>query len=295
MGLSLVGKSQNFMDWQYHDRYFSVFTGTGWTGYVGDLTNGTPFSSSLSNFNLGIEARLYSHIAARIQVGTYRIEGSDKNAADSSFNRQRNLSFQSQNYEWQLQAIYYLFKYKGKYYKRRTYEPYLGVGVGQTFFNPKADITDSEGNTNTFALHDYRTETETYKKNTFTIPMSIGLKAAFNEFINIGLDLGYRFTFSGHLDDVYGNYADPNGDKTGYPDGTTEASLSNRKFEDDVYIVNQEAFDKLIPGEKRGNGNYDGYFVINFNIEVYLPRGVFKSKKGRGRKESIIKKPSAYD
>lgn len=281
------------MDWRYHDRYFSVFAGTGWTGYIGDLTNGKPLSSGLSHFNLGVEARLYSKIAARVQVGTYRIEGSDQNAPDNSYNRQRNLSFEAQNFEWQAQAVYYFLKYNKKYYKRRTYEPYLAFGVGQTFYFPTVELTDSEGVVTKFNLRDFNTETETYAKSTVIIPLSLGVKAAINEFLNLSLDLGYRFTFSGHLDDVYGNYADPNGDTQGYPDGTDGSRLSNRKFE--VGTINQEAFDELIPGQKRGNGKYDSYFLANFNIELYLPRDLFKSKKGRGRKQKIIGKPSAYD
>lgn len=288
-------QAQNFYDWQYHDRYFSVQAGTGWTGYIGDLSHDKPFSDGLSHFNIGVEARLYSKLAARVQYMTYKIEGSDKNASDSSFYRQRNLSFHSQNHEWNLQAVYYFFDYKGKYYKRRAYEPYIAIGVGQTFFNPKADVTDVEGKTRSYALRDHRTETKSYNKSAWIIPIDLGVKLVINEFLNLGVDLGYRFAFTGYLDDVYGNYANPEGSGTGYPDGTIEATLSNRKFENDVYIINQEAFDALTPGAKRGNGKYDSYFMANFNIELYLPRDVFKSKKGRGRKGKILGKPGAYD
>ncbi|UXP30949.1 DUF6089 family protein [Reichenbachiella agarivorans] len=291
---SLVGSSQNFFDWRYHDRYFSVYAGTGWTGYVGDLTNGSPFTKGISHFNIGAEVRLYTKIAARVQYATYKIEGSDSHAADSSFNRQRNLSFHSQNHEWQAQLVYYFFKYGGKYHKRRAYEPYFALGLGQTFYNPKANVS-TLGEPKTYVLRDYHTETSSYGNSALILPVNLGVKLAVTEFINLGVDLGYRFAFTGHLDDVYGNYADPNGDGTGYPDGTVEAKLSNRKFEDDVYIVNQDAFDQLVPGNKRGNGKNDGYFLLNMNLEVYLPKDVFRSKKGRGRKGKIFSKPGAYD
>ncbi|RJE72960.1 DUF6089 family protein [Reichenbachiella sp. MSK19-1] len=292
---AFASQSQNFFDWRYHDRYFSVFAGTGWTGYLGDLTNGSPLTSGLSHFNVGAEARLYSKIAVRAQYATYKLEGSDRNAADSSYNRQRNLSFHSQNHEWQLQMVYYLFKYKGKYYKRRVYEPYIAIGGGQTFFNPKADLTNSEGKSTTYTLRDYQTETENYKGWAWIIPVNIGIKLVITEFINLGVDVGYRYAFTGHLDDVYGDYANPNGDGQGYPDGTIDASLSNRKFEDNVYIINQDAFDEMIPGQQRGNGKFDSYFLMNVNLEVYLPKDVFKSKKGRGRKGKILGKRGAYD
>ncbi|MCV9386879.1 DUF6089 family protein [Reichenbachiella ulvae] len=291
---SFCAQAQNFFDWQYHDRYFSVYTGTGWTGYVGDLTHDKPFTKGLSHFNIGVEARLYSKIAARAQYAYYIIEGSDKNAADSSFYRQRNLSFESRNHEWSVQLVYYFFDYSGKYYKRRTYEPYFALGIGQTFYNPEAKLTNVEGETNSYALRDLNTETKSYGNSAWMVPVSFGVKLVVNEFLNLGVDLGYRFTFTGHLDDVYGYYADPNGDGSAYPDETIESKLSNRKFEESVYIINQEAFDQLVPGKKRGNGKNDHYFMANINIELYLPKDIFRSKKGRGRKGKIIGKPGAY-
>ncbi|UXX79345.1 DUF6089 family protein [Reichenbachiella carrageenanivorans] len=284
---STWGFAQSFLGWQLHDRYFSIYAGTGWTGYMGDLTNGNPMTDGLSHFNVGVEARLLTRIAARVQFAQYKLEGSDKNATDSSYNRQRNLSFHSKNYEWQVEGVYYFLKYRGKYHKRRTYEPYIAAGIGQTFYNPKADHTDINEVTNTYDLRSMNTETETYGSSAWIIPVNFGVKAALNEFLNLSLDLGYRFAFTGHLDDVYGHYAGP------YPDGSIEASLSNRK--DEVPEINQEAYDALVPGAQRGNGKNDGYFLVNINLELYLPQDLFKSKNGRRRKEKILGKPSAYD
>lgn len=281
------GFSQSFLGWQLHDRYFSIYAGTGWTGYVGDLTNGSPLSDGLSHFNVGVEARLYTRIGARIQFAQYKLEGTDLNAADSSFNRQRNLSFHSKNYEWQVQGVYYFLKYRGKYHKRRTYEPYIAAGFGKTYFNPKADFTDVNDVTETYDLRSIGTETQSYGNSTWIIPVNLGVKAALNEFLNLSLDMGYRFTFTGYLDDVFGRYAGP------FDDGSIEASLSNRKNE--FPEINEEAYDLFVPNGQRGNGKKDSYFLINLNIELYLPQDLFRGKNGRRRKEKILGKPSAYD
>lgn len=285
--MTKAAQCQSFLGWQLHDRYFSIYAGTGWTGYIGDLTNGSPFSEGLSHYNFGIEARLYTRIGARVQVAQYKLRGLDANAADSSFNRQRNLSFHSKNFEWQVQGVYYFLKYRGKYHKRRTYEPYLAAGFGKTYFSPKADFTDINDVTETYDLRSIGTETETYGKSTWIIPVNIGVKAALNEFLNLSLDMGYRFTFTGYLDDVHGRYAGP------FDDGSIEASLSNRK--DEVPEINSEAYDALVPGAQRGNGKYDGYFLINLNLELYLPQDLLRGKNGKRRKEKILGKPSAYD
>ncbi|MEO9967894.1 MAG: DUF6089 family protein [Reichenbachiella sp.] len=286
IGTRLV-HAQSFLGWQLHDRYFSIYGGTGWTGYVGDLTNGSPFSDGLSHINLGIEARLYTRIAARIQFSRFKLEGSDQNAADSSFNRQRNLSFHSTNYEWQVQGVYYFLKYRGKYHKRRTYEPYIAAGFGKAYFSPKTEYTDINDVTDTYDLRSIGTETESYGKSTWIIPVNLGVKAALNEFLNLSLDVGYRFTFTGYLDDVHGRYAGP------FEDGSIEASLSNRKNE--VPEINEAAYDAFVPGAQRGNGKNDGYFLVNLNLELYLPQDLFRGKNGKRRKEKILGKPSAYD
>ncbi|MFY0624728.1 MAG: hypothetical protein JXR07_00420 [Reichenbachiella sp.] len=276
------GFSQSFLNWQLRDRYFSVYAGAGFAGYFGDLTNGHPMSNGLSSYNLGVEARLYSKIAARVQGSYYRIEGSDHNASDSSYNQQRNLSFQSKNWEWQFQAMYYFFHYRDKYHKRRTYEPYAAIGIGQTFYNPKADYRGVS-----YDLRSAGLESGTYGKSAMVIPVSLGVKAAFNEFLNLAVDIGYRYAFTKHLDDVSGSTSGP------FDQGTPEYFLSNRH--DQIPIVNQQAYDSFTTGSQRGNGTNDSYITINFSIELYLPKDVFKFRKDKNQKEKILGKPSGYD
>lgn len=280
--LSLSGYAQSFMGWEYNDRFFSGYVGTGRTGYIGELTNGKPLASGLSMLTLGVEARLLSQWGAKIQITKYTLEGSDENAADSSVNRQRNLSFFSKNAEVSLQAVYYIFPYSGKYHKRRTYDPYLALGIAYSIFNPKAILDDTE-----YTLSEYRTENTDYSKSAVVFPLGFGVKAKMNEFMNLNFDFGYRFTLTDYLDDVSGVYGGP------YSDGSLEAKLSNRK--DEIGQVNSFAYENLLTGAFRGDpNNNDGYFFLSFSIEVYLPRDLFKSRGAKTRKERIIGKPSAY-
>lgn len=277
------GWSQSFLGWQLHDRYFSVYGGTGWTGYIGELTNKKPFSQGLSHYNIGVEARLYSRVAARVQFSRFDLRGNDQNAPDSTFNRQRNLSFESTNYEWQVEAVYYFLKYRDKYYKRRAYEPYVAAGIGQVFYSPSGALIDTAGISTSYDLRSLNTEGDEYNKSSIIIPVHLGVKAAINEFINLSLDLGYRFTFTGHLDDVNASY------NNSLSSESIAAQLSNRK--DEVGIINEAAYNN----SSRGNGTNDGYFLVNLNLELYLPRDLFRSKNGKRKKEKILGKPSAYD
>lgn len=280
--VSFNGTAQSFMGWEYNDRFFSGYIGTGRAGYIGELTNGKPLASGLSMVNLGVEARLLSQLSAKIQITKYTLEGSDENAADSSVNRQRNLSFFSKNTEVSLQAVYYIFPYSGMYHKRRTYDPYLALGFAYSTFNPKTILDDAE-----YTLSDYKTENTDYSKSTIAFPLGFGVKAKMNEFMNLNFDFGYRFTFTDYLDDVSGVYGGP------YADGSIEAKLSNRK--DEIGQINSSAYEYLQSGVLRGDpNNNDGYFFLNFSVEVYLPRDLLKSRGAKTKKERIIGKPSAY-
>ena len=280
--LPMLSAAQSFMGWEYNDRYFSVQVGTGRSGYIGELTNGKPLVGGLSMFNVGVEARLLGQLGAKFQYINFDLAGSDENAKDSTVNQQRNLSFFSNNHEFSLQAVYYIFPYTGKYHTRRVYEPYIAVGVAYTLFNPKANLDGTD-----YVLSDFQTEGKAYGKSGIVLPLSLGVKWKLNEFMNLNLDLAWRFTFTDYLDDVSGVYGGP------FTDGSLKSRLSNRK--DEIAIVNQNAYDSLVPGAQRGNAaNKDKYFFVNFSLEIYLPQDLFKGRGGSTKKEKIIGKPSAY-
>ena len=279
--LCYSSEAQNFFSWLNNDRYFSASIGTGRSGYFGELSNKKPLVQDPSHFNIGLEARLFTRVAAKIQVTRYKIEASDTNAPDSSANFQRNLSFTSNNWEFILQGVYYFNRYSGKYHTRKIYDPYIAVGFGKTTFNPKTEL-DGEP----FTLRDFQTEGVNYGKSAYILPLNFGIKGKLNEFMNLTLDLGFRFAFTDYLDDVSQNFV-------GFPDGSTAGRLANRSNE--IPIQNQEAFDGFVPGAKRGdNAKYDKYFIVNLYLEFYLPRDLFKRNIGKVKKEKLIGKPSAY-
>ncbi len=269
--------AQNFYNWQYNDRYFSLAAGTGMSTYFGELNDEPILRKKLSNLSLGVEARLLSRLGARAEVIYYTLQEDDHNAADSSFARQRNLNFRSRNIEGNLQAILYLRKYNGDYFRRWSADPYLGFGVGVTSYNPTT-VLDSVR----YDLREFETEGEDYGKYALVLPVTMGLKFRFNEFINMIAEVSYRYTFTDYLDDVSTVFrAD---------DGSIAARLSNRKRESriggEIAIINQEFFDSQVEGAARGNPNTnDSYLFINFKLEIFLPR------KNGG---PILSKPSAY-
>lgn len=268
LAFTSMALGQNFLSWQLNDRYFSAQAGFGFASYRGELKHNGSIQNEVSNLSLGLEARLLSKLSARLEVGRYSIRGHDKHAPDSSFSRQRNLSFHSANYEVSLQGIFYMKKYRGDYYKRHKIDPYLMAGIGTTFISPKARLGGTD-----YALYDIKTEDKDYSRFTMIVPVGAGLKWKVNPFINFTTEITYRFTLSDHLDDVSGSYPQS------YPDLSTEL-LSNRK--DEVGVINQEAYDQLVPGNPRGDAqDKDAYLFLNLKFEMFLPPGMFQGKRNR--------------
>ncbi len=268
-------RSQDFLSWQYNDRYFSIVAGTGHTRYIGELNNGKGFEQGLSNGSLGVECRLFSKWAVRAEVVYYSISGSDADAADSSFNRQRNLSFQSGNFEGQLSGVYYFKPYRKYYHQRRKFEPYVHAGVGATTVNPKANY-----NGELVKLRPLATEGVKYGGVAMVVPFGLGVKARVTSFVNLVGEVGYRYTFTDRLDDVSENYGS-------LPVGSVAQALSNRK--DEVGVINQAAYEAMIPGGRRGKTGNDSYLLIQWKLEAYLPPGIF-----RGKAKKPFSKPSAF-
>ena len=275
--LSSASFAQNFLSWQYNDRYFSFSVGTGTSTYFGELNSKNSINTDLSQFSLGLEARLLSRVGARLEATNFKILGDDKNAADSSFQQQRNLSFESRNYHFQFHLIYYIKPYQGDYYKRWAFDPYVFSGVGYLNFKPTAELGGER-----YDLREAQTEGISYKKWVTTIPVGIGGKFKVNEFLNVNVEVSYHFTFTDYLDDVSESYA------TEFSSSIAQL-LSDRK--DEIGVVNQTFYDQIQPGAPRGNpDDNDRFLQISIKAEIFLPPDLFSRKN----KKAIIKKPSAY-
>ena len=250
--------AQNFFQNDYKDRFFSAAVGTGQNGYFGELNYKNNIRRGFRNAVASFEARLLDKLSARAEFTYFTISGADKFAPDSTFERQRNLSFQSRSFELNLSTMLYFFSYPKSYKHRNKWEPFLSLGVGVTRFNP---TTVLEGES--YVLRDIMTEGVAYDRYTLVFPVGLGVKARITDYLGVILEAGYRFTLTDYLDDVSADYAD-------FPDNTIQQRLSNRK--DEIAVINRNAFDRLVPGMPRGDSeNNDAYLMINFKIEYFLP------------------------
>lgn len=260
--LSSTLHAQNFLSWKYQDRYYSASLGVGSATYFGELNFSGKLNSSVTYLSAGLEARLYNHFGARLDIGFISLSGTDALAPSDSFQRQRNLSFESNNFHAYLAATYYIRPYRGDFHKRWKLDPYLVAGFGYLFYNPATVFDDQR-----YLLREAQTEGVSYRRWTPTIPFGVGIKCRLTEFINLNVEAIYNITFTDYLDDVSNTYG------TSF-DSSTAEFLSNRKEE--VGVLN-DTYYQMQPGTMRGNPSDDDHFlVLSVKVEFFVPNGLFK-------------------
>jgi outer membrane protein with beta-barrel domain len=235
--------------------YFSGRLGT--AGYLGDLKESVSLTQlSFPMFSIGARYDLNEHIAARGYISLMSLKGDDKKG--TAVMQQRNLNFKSKVSELELSAQYSLFSLND-----RWWTPYVFAGVAVFHFNPYTK--DSAGN-KTF-LKPLSTEGEgfmpgvdNYKLTQLAIPIGFGAEYSLNEDMRLGIEFGYRKTFTDYIDDVSTVYVDQNSLLTAR--GQTAVDLAWR---------GDEKSGSAYPagGTTRGNSkNNDGYYYIALTFTV---------------------------
>ncbi len=177
----------------------------GVTAYQGDLkAKAISLSQSKPMFSIGARYDLSEHIAVRSYFTFTSLRADDKKGTATM--QQRNLNFKTKILDWELTAQYNFFDLND-----RWWTPYVFGGVGIFHFNPYTK--DSSGH-KTF-LKPLSTEGEgfmagvkNYKLTQFSIPIGFGADYSLNEDMRVGIEFGYRKTFTDYLDDVSTVYVD---------------------------------------------------------------------------------------
>jgi hypothetical protein len=207
--------------------------------YYGDLapTSGA-LSSDLGKTRPAIGVSFTHRFGPRYQlVGSFTyggIKGSDHDAADKDdeegvFRYNRNLSFRNRIKELSVVGQVDLFENQSTYISRVKWTPFIYAGVAVFHHNPQAQAPEfdaagnptgkkgewvnlqplgTEGQHADLLSSDANHGLKPYKLIQFAIPFGLGVRFRVNEVIDIGLEYGFRYTFTDYLDDVSGNYVD---------------------------------------------------------------------------------------
>jgi len=235
--------------------------------YTGDLQRHSfTFAQSHPGAGFGLTYDLADHFAVRSSFIFGKISADDR----YGINAARNLNFVSGLTEFNLNAVYYITPLGA-----HTLTPYVFAGVALFHFNP---YTYDTMGVKTY-LRPLSTEGEgflpgqhSYSLTQLAIPFGGGVKFSLSDNLNIGLEFGYRKSFTDYIDDVSGRYVDQatllanrgpeavelayrgNEIKNGspYPPGGTQRGSSAKK--DWYYFTALTASFRLFSGNGLGSG-----------------------------------------
>jgi hypothetical protein len=236
---------------------FHLAVRAGLANYQGDL-QAKALTMKKAKFlgSLGAHYDLTEHITARTYFSFSSLAADDKDG--NAKMKARNLSFATNLFEWELSAQYNILNLN---YNWCT--PYVFAGVGLFSFKP---YTYDENGGKAY-LQPLTTEGQglaggpkPYKLMQLNIPIGLGALYVINEDIRVGLELGYRKTFTDYLDDVSGDYYD-------------EAALFAARGQSAVNLAwrGDEVGSGPYPAAKSGRGSAkykDGYYYAAFTVTV---------------------------
>lgn len=199
--------------------------------YFGDLNTHTGLQAIKPAVGIYYRKYFNGYVGARAHFRFMQLGYSDVYNTNS-FQRQRNLSFNTELYELAVQGDFNFFRFEPGSDDYR-FSPYLTLGASFFHFNPYAYYQN-----NKYFLQPLHTEGQgtsrfpdrkPYQLYSYAWLIGGGFKYSLNRRLNIGVECLFRFTQTDYLDDVSTTYAGLDAFPT-KPDGsnTIAAILQDR-------------------------------------------------------------------
>ncbi len=229
---------------------------------------------------LGFRYYIGRAMALNAAASVGMVSGNDK-LTDERFRRNRNLHFRSLIVEASLKYELHLTLNKlGNLYGigsksarfKNAYKDLYGfVGIGGFYFNPKAQYEGEWVELQPLGTEGQGLEegTELYSRLQPVIPMGIGFRLGLGRKYRVGLELGYRKTFTDYIDDVSTDYYD--NDKLRAERGDMAADLADPSL--DMIKTNEKGhpIDPTATGAQRGDPtDNDSYIFLNITFSWKL-------------------------
>ena len=206
----------------------------GGSNYTGELTNFKFFETQGTHFAAGLLCRYNfgNRVTFKLSATRGNISGYDEWYSDKTENQLRNLHFKSILWDFSGGVDINLRLLDRR--KQKGFVPYVTTGFSVFKFNPQGQFfynVNSPHNTGTNGYTNLQSRNEEwvnlqplstegqqtaeyndlkrYSLTQLAVPLGFGVKCYLNKNWMIALEYATRFTFTDHLDDVGGKYAEP--------------------------------------------------------------------------------------
>ncbi len=289
----------------YSQYYIDYGFSGGVTNYLGEIGGGegtrrggiSDMKLNFSRWTVGgfFRYRISPKFGAKASLNYIRLTGDDAKSLNPG-RKGRNLNFNNDMFEFLLNGELYLYKVNdvgrtGRY--STDFNLYFFSGVGLFFSNPKGQTPSGEW----VPLQPLQTEGVSYSRFNLAIPLGLGFYYTINRKYRLGMEVGWRTTFTDYLDDastVYVAHSDP-----------LTASVANKTTQaviDAIEPVDGQPFPAVTtygPGKKRGDPEHNDSYAtvtVNFSWAIRGRSKFYKSKhswvlgkKKRRRRKSRAK------
>ncbi|MGZ8543956.1 MAG: type IX secretion system protein PorG [Flavisolibacter sp.] len=247
----------------YAQLQLGVFGGL--SNYQGDLVDKI-YQSPKAAAGITVGYEISSRFNIRAGLTFAKVAGADS-LNEKDYLRLRNLSFQSP-----ITELSVVGEFNTLNMDIHRWSPYLFGGLAVFHFNP---YTLDQNNNRVF-LQPLGTEgqglagyeaSRLYARTQIAVPFGGGIKYNISSNFRVALEVGMRKLFTDYLDDVSGNYADPNDLLA--ERGPLSVDLSYREDEMPGGDLNYPA-----KGDQRGSPKYkDYYYFTGLHLVYRLPEG----------------------
>lgn len=245
--------------------------------YYGDIVNEWTPSTIGGSGGVFLRYHINENMAIKGFGGYCKISGSDS-LSSSSYQRNRNLSFWADVFEGSVQFEYSFVKdiTRGRRLRNR-FIPYAFAGLGAFYFMNYAYGPSHE----IVKLYNMGTSGTVYNNFSVCVPFGVGFRYKITSNINLGMELGIRYTATTWLDDV-------GGPTTFYKPYTKENFLYNIG-----YLMSDRSTSQQYIGTGKQRGKValsDVYVMCGFTLGYRLGTG----GGGGGYRGRAIRCPRFY-
>src|SRR5450432_859053 len=197
--------------------------------YFGDLNNRAAVNRPKIALGAFYIKQFGNYTALRITAHYAQLGYSDQ-YSQNDFQRRRNLSFNTNIFEFAIRGDFNFFKFIPTDFNH-SFTPYATLGIGVFSYDPYAYYNGDK-----VYLRPLNTEGETFYQGrkaygtmAICVPIGFGVKYAVTEKVNISFEISHRFTSTDYIDDVSTTYVGQ--DKFDPPAPPIAKILQDRSFE----------------------------------------------------------------
>lgn len=165
--------------------------------YYGDVVNELEPSTIRPAFGGFLRYRLTDRLAVKGFLGYTKVAGDDA-LSESQWQRERNWSFETSIFETSAQLEFNLIedRNRGRRFSN-PFIPYLFGGFGFFSFNPTSEVAGVS-----YSVAPLQLSGKSYSTSAYNIPLGIGFRYYVAKNIQLGFELGIRYTTTSYIDDI---------------------------------------------------------------------------------------------